>query len=157
MKKTVFIIAALAAVLVSCEKNDKVDAPIQPKQGEYVGVVTVTYQGADYDNKDISVDFAPNEKGDSASVTIHQIRFVPQMPVTIDITIPGIAVNSTDDKIALKCDSVIPQAMGGEVPRYKVTGLKGEIVDDELSFSLNFGSYPTSFRGTRISSNQPKN
>lgn len=148
MKKTVFIIAALAAVLVSCEKNDnKADAPIQPKKGEYVGVVTVTYQGNDYDNNDISVDFTPNQAGDSASVTIHQIRFVPQMPVTIDITIPRIVLNSTDDRIVLRCDSVIPQAMGGEVPRYKVTGLNGEIVDDQFSFSLNFGSYPTSFRG----------
>lgn len=150
MKKTVFIIAALAAVLMGCEKNDKADTPIQPKQGEYVGVVTVTYQGTDYDNNDINVDFTPNEKGDSASVTIHQIRFVPQMPVTIDITIPGIALHSSDDKIVLKCDSVIPRAMGGEYPRYKVTGLKGEIVDDKLSFSLNFGSFPTSFRGARL-------
>lgn len=153
MKKTVLFLAAIAAVFVSCEKNDKADSPVQPKKAEYVGVVTVTYQGTGYDNNDINVDFTPYEKGDSASLTIHQIRFVPQMPVTIDITIPGIALSSTDDKIALKCDSVIPQAMGGEYPRYKVTGLNGEIVDDKLSFSLNFGSYPTSFSGARTSGN----
>ena len=31
-----------------------------------------------------------------------------------------------------------------------IVGLKGEIVDDELWFSLNFGSFPTSFRGARL-------
>ena len=28
-----------------------------------------------------------------------------------------------------------------------VTDLKGEIVGEELAFSLNFGDYPTSFKG----------
>ena len=114
-------------------------------------VINVTERIAVVNDKVIGLnEFINRSHFNRKEASIHQIRFVPQMPVIIDITIPGIALNSTDDKIALKCDSVIPQAMGGEVPRYKVTGLKGEIVDDELWFSLNFGSFPTSFRGARL-------
>ena len=37
--------------------------------------------------------------------------------------------------------------MGGEYPRYTVKDFEGEIVDDQLTFSLKFGSTPTSFSG----------
>ena len=37
--------------------------------------------------------------------------------------------------------------MGGEYPRYTVTDLKGSIVGKEISFSLHFGSVPTSYKG----------
>ena len=39
--------------------------------------------------------------------------------------------------------------MGGEYERYTVTNLTGTLKDDELAFSLNFGSTPTSFKGTK--------
>lgn len=41
-------------------------------------------------NEDIEVNFTPSEDGTTATVTIYKIRFVPQMPVTIDVTIPDI-------------------------------------------------------------------
>jgi hypothetical protein len=44
---------------------------------------------------------------------------------------------------------VVPKALGGDYPRYTVTNLTGKIVGNELTFSLNFGSYPTSYRGTK--------
>ena len=69
------------------------------------------------------------------------------MPVTIDVTIPNVTVQSTPEKILLSCETTVPLAMGGEFPRYTVTNLEGEIVGQELAFSLNFGDSPTSFRG----------
>lgn len=150
MKKTVFMLAAIAAVLVSCNEKEAEDAPIRPQEADYIGTVTVTFRETDYDNEDISVNFTPNEKGDSASITIHQIRFVPQMPVTIDITIPSIALSSTDQVVTLSGDSIVPLALGGSpYPRYTVTGLTGELKGNDLNFSLKFGDYPTSFHGIR--------
>lgn len=110
--------------------------------------MTVIYQEEPFDNENINVNFTPSDDGRTASITIHQIRFVPKMPVTIDVTIPGIALQSTTEKILLTCEKVIPLALGGEYPRYTVTGLKGEIVGNEMTFSLLFGDYPTSFKGT---------
>ncbi|MBQ9660657.1 MAG: hypothetical protein IJV37_05255 [Bacteroidales bacterium] len=148
--KTKFLSAAFAAALLltACGKATP-EQPVVPEESAYTGTVTVIYEGAPFDNENISVDFTPAEDGASASITIHQIRFVPQMPVTIDVTIPGITLLGTAEKILLSCARVVPLAMGGEYPRYTVTDLSGEIAGDELVFSLKFGDYPTSFAGRR--------
>ncbi len=141
------IFAALVAMtLIGCGKAEP-ETPIVPEMSDYKGTVTVMYKGEPFDNENIQVNFTPSEDGKTASIVIYQIRFVPQMPVTIDVTIPNVAVQSTTEKILLSCERTIPLAMGGEFPRYTVTGLKGEIVGKEMSFSLNFGDSPTSFQG----------
>ena len=119
-----------------------------PQEANYVGTVTVIYQDAPFDSEDIEVNFTPAQDGKTGSLTIYKIRFVPQMPVTIDVTIPDINVTSTTEQISLSCNNVIPLAMGGEFPRYTVTDLQGTIVGKEISFSLNFGTVPTSYRGS---------
>ena len=145
--KTIRLFAALLGVLlVSCGKPAP-EKPLVPETSDYVGTVTVIYQETPFDNENISVNFTPSEDGQTASIMLHQIRFVPQMPVTIDVTIPNIRLQSTPEKILLSCERTIPLAMGGEYPRYTVTGLQGEIVGQELTFSLHFGDYPTSFKG----------
>lgn len=147
MMKTIRLFAAmLGMLLVSCGK-ETTEMPLVPEESDYVGTVTVIYQEAPFDNENISVNFTPSEDGETASITLHQIRFVPQMPVAIDVTIPDISLQSTTEKIILSCEKTIPWAMGGEYPRYTVTGLQGEIVGEELTFSLLFGDYPTSFKG----------
>ena len=147
MKTLHYFAALLAAVFVSCGKENP-ETPLVPKTSDYTGTVTVIYQEAPFDNENIDVNFTPSEDSQTASITLYQIRFVPQMPVTIDVTIPGITVQSTSEKIILSCERTIPLALGGEYPRYTVTDLKGEIVGNELTFSLNFGDYPTSFKGS---------
>lgn len=109
----------------------------------------MVYNENSFDNEDIEVNFTPSEDGTTASVTIYKIRFVPQMPVTIDVTIPDIDLTVTKDAILLACDNVIPLAMGGEYPRYTVTQLEGTLKDDSLEFSLNFGSSPTAFKSVK--------
>lgn len=147
MMKTIRLFAAmLGMLLVSCGK-ETTEMPLVPEESDYVGTVTVIYQEAPFDNENISVNFTPSGGGETASITLHQIRFVPQMPVTIDVTISDIRLQSTPEKILLSCEKTIPWAMGGEYPRYTVTGLQGEIVGEELTFSLLFGDYPTSFKG----------
>ena len=148
MKIKVLLAAAMAVSILGCTK-EKPEEPLVPVETDYVGTVSVIYNGEPFDNENISVNFAPAEDARTASVTLHQIRFVPQMPVTIDVTIPGIELQSSIGKITLSCERTIPLALGGEYPRYTVTGLKGEIVGEELSFSLNFGDYPTSFKGKK--------
>lgn len=146
MKATRLFAALLGVLLVSCGKETPA-MPLVPEESDYVGTVTVIYQETPFDNENISVNFTPAEDGQTGSITLHQIRFVPQMPVTIDVTIPDIRLQSTPEKILLSCERTIPLAMGGEYPRYTVTGLQGEIAGQELTFSLNFGDYPTSFKG----------
>jgi hypothetical protein len=146
MKTFRLLAALLGLLLVGCGKETP-ETPLVPEESDYVGTVTVIYQEAPFNNENISVNFTPSEGGETASITLHQIRFVPQMPVTIDVTIPDISLQSTTEKIILSCERTIPWAMGGEYPRYTVTSLQGEIVGEELTFSLLFGDYPTSFKG----------
>lgn len=146
MKKIIFLFTCVA-VLAAC-KQPEPEGPMQPETGSYLGVVTVQYDGSSFDNENITVRFLPAADGKTASLEIQKIKFVPAMPVTIDVTIPDVNLASDTDQIYLYCDKVIPLAMGGEYPRYIVTGLTGRIIGEELAFSLKFGDSPTAFRGT---------
>ena len=143
MKKTVFIMLVLAAVMTSCDKeenkNDDVKTGIAST--DYMGILTA---------ENIKVSYNSTEKTDSASITLYQVKFSPRMPLTLDVTVPGISVKKTDKGAELTCQRVIPLAMGGEYPNYTVTGLVGKIVDNQLSLSLNFGSTHTSYQGEAI-------
>lgn len=110
-----FVAALWGMLLVSCGKETP-EKPLVPEESDYVGTVTVIYQEAPFDNENISVNFTPSEDGQTASITLHQIRFVPQMPVTIDVTIPDIRLQSTTEKIILSCERTIPWALGGNIP-----------------------------------------
>lgn len=141
-------LTAVALVVLGCGKTNS-EEPIAPKEGSYTGTVSVVNNGSSFDNENIQVDFKPAADGKTASIVLNQIRFVPTMPVTVDVTIPDVTVQADDKEIVLSCARVVPLAMGGEYPRYTVTDLKGKIVGNEMTFSLNFGDSPTSFRGTK--------
>lgn len=72
------------------------------------------------------------------------------MPVTIDVTIPAVPVDRRENAIFFSGENIVPMALGGEVPRYLVTALSGTIEKDSISFSLNFGDFPTRY-SSRIS------
>ncbi len=152
MKKTVFIMLVLAAVMTSCDKeenkNDDVKTGIAST--DYMGILTVDASSGTFDTENIKVSYNSTEKTDSASITLYQVKFSPRMPLTLDVTVPGISVKKTDKGAELTCQRVIPLAMGGEYPNYTVTGLVGKIVDNQLSLSLNFGSTHTSYQGEAI-------
>jgi len=143
---------AIAAILVSCDKSEKQDEePVKVLEStDYCGALTVNASSGTFTTDSIKVSFTATEKPDSASITLFQVKFTPRMPVTLDVTVPGIVVTKTEKGAVLTCERVVPLAMGGEFPNYTVTGFEGEIVDDELTFSLNFGSTPTSYQGKAL-------
>ena len=134
-------LSAMLLLAAACHKDPKADAV--PGQSLYVGTVSVDYNGGTYDNNDIYVAFRPSDDGRTAEIVIYRIKFVPAMPVTIDVSIPGISVQGD----AFSCDNVIPWALGGEYPKYTVHDLEGTVAGETLSFSLLFGDYPTRFTG----------
>ena len=140
---------ALAAILVSCDKSDKENEETLPvlKSTDYSGTLTVNASSGAFDTDSIKVSFNATERADSASIILYKVKFSPRMPVSLDVTIPGIVVNKTEKGAILSCDSIVPLAMGGEYPNYTVKGFQGEIMDDQLTFSLKFGSTPTSYQG----------
>lgn len=132
----------------SCEKPNTDDV-IPNVRADYEGTVSVVYNGESYDTPGIKVNYSPSEDGRTADITIYQIKFVPQMPVTIDVTIPAVPIVNEGSSIVFSGDNIVPMAMGGEVPRYLVTALSGIVEKEGIRFSLNFGAYPTSYSGVK--------
>lgn len=146
MKHILLATAALLA-MTACTKNNFEDANNQEK-ADYIGTLIVNYNGENYPNEGTAVSFTPSKDGKTAMLLLHKMKFVPKMPVRIDVTVPNISIIKTEDGFTLSCERVVPIALGGEFKRYTVTNLSGTITGSELSFKLNFGDYPTSFKGT---------
>ncbi len=147
------ILAAMAAVLVSCDKAETDDV----KQEEVIETVssdTVFYSGTllanassgDCQTPDTKISINPSDKADSTSITIFKAKLANRMPA-MDITIPGITVQKNGNVTLISTQSSVPLAMGNPFPNYTVTEFEGEILNDEITFSLKFGSTPTSYSG----------
>ena len=160
MKKTVMILAAMAAVLVSCDKAETDDV----KQEEVIETVssdTVFYSGTllanassgDCQTPNTRISINPSDKADSTSITIFKAKLAQRMPA-MDIIIPGITVAKNGNVTLLSSETSVPLAMGNPFPNYTVTEFEGEIVNDEITFALKFGSTPTSFSGQKESLKQ---
>lgn len=152
MKKTVLILAAMAAVLVSCDKseNDNVKqedvVTVSNDTVFYSGTLLANASSGDCQTPNTRISINPSDKADSTSITIFKAKLANRMPA-MDITIPGITVQKNGDVTVLSADSTIPLAMGNPFPNYTVTEFEGEILNDEITFSLKFGSTPTSYSG----------
>jgi len=147
MKRIAFILIASLMAFCACEK-DPVYEPFD--DADYRGVVTVEYQGVNYDNNNISVEVDVDDATGTLTIDLYQIKFVPQMPVTVDVTIPGVKYSEAEGVLTFSGDNIIPLSGVVPVERYLVTGLSGTIKDRQCSFSLNFGAFPTSFVGTEV-------
>lgn len=140
------LLGLAALFIIGCNKLEVVTTP---DSADFKGTVSVWYEEAWFNNEDIGVLYSPSEDGTTATITIFKIRFVPKMPVRIDVAIPDVRLTTSDGVTHLECDNVIPLALGGEYPKYTVTNLTGTQKGDELEFSLNFGIYPTTFKGMK--------
>lgn len=152
MKKTVLILAAMAAVLVSCDKaetdngNQEEIVTVSNDTVFYSGTLLANASSGDCETPNTTISINPSDKADSTSITIFKAKLAQRMPA-MDIIIPGITVQKNGDVTVLSADSTIPLAMGNPFPKYVVTEFEGEILNDEITFSLKFGSTPTSFSG----------
>lgn len=153
MKKTVFILAAMAAVLVSCDKaetdNVKQEEDVVTVNSDtvfYSGTLLANASSGDCQTPNTKICINPSDKADSTSITIFKAKLAQRMPA-MDIIIPGITVNKNGNVTVLAADSTVPLAMDNPFPNYTVTGFEGEILNDEITFSLKFGSTPTSYSG----------
>ena len=157
MKKILFVLAALAAVMVSCDKQE---TGMENQEKIVVSNDTVFYKGTlianassgDCQTPDTRISINPSDKADSISITIFKAKLAQRMPA-MDIIIPGITVVKNGNVTLLSSETSVPLAMGNPFPNYTVTEFEGEIVNDEIIFSLKFGSTPTSFSGQKESIN----
>lgn len=148
-----FFLAALM-LLASCQKPPTVITDLSP---EYSGRMTVVYEGEDFVQNGISVKAELSEDGKKIDLMLEKVKFVPAMPIRIDVTIMDIPLEeAADGSLLFSADGVVPWAMGGPYDTYRVDGLAGSIKGDEIVFSLDFFNvkknegYPTSYSGRKV-------
>lgn len=157
MYKTLSRLAALAAsfifLLTSCEEAPSV---ITEESPEFSGKMTVLYQGENFDQNGIKVFAEFNQDKTMLDIKLMKVKFVPAMPVRIDVTILEVPATKEDDGAwSFYGDGITPWAMGGPYDGYRVDKLEGRISDSTLDFSLDFyntdkkQAYPTTYSGTR--------
>lgn len=141
-----FLIAAVSVVAAACSKNEPVKIIETPAETVYSGTMTVVAGGKDNVSENVKVNVNLQEDG-TATIIFNKVKFVPQMPVSLDVTVPGVKCEIRENEIILSGNDIVPLAMGMPYAKYKVTSLSGKITAGKLTVSLNFGEFATSYVG----------
>ncbi len=133
----------------SCSKEDgSNEEPLAANEYEYSGTLTVTAGGSDNVSESVAVDCLLDKDTRTMKILFNKVKFVPQMPITLDVTVPDVAYSEKNGTIEFSGDGIVPLS-GGTVPfpKYTVTALSGTLTATGLSLSLNFGDYPVTYTG----------
>ena len=141
-----FLFAAVLVVAAACSKNEPVKIIETPTETVYSGTMTVVADGKDNVSENVKVNVSFQEDG-TATIIFNKVKFVPQMPVSLDVTVPGVKCEIRENEIILSGNDIVPFAMGMPYEKYKVTSLSGKITAGKLTVSLNFGEFATSYVG----------
>lgn len=133
----------------SVEPEAKSMEPIAENAASYKGSVFVIYEGTEYETKDIKVTFRKDNES-TATISMYKVKFVPKMPVTVDLDLPGVNYQTKENSYVITDNNIIPTMKGDPVEKYIATNIEGTANKDALSFSLYFGEYPTRYEGQRI-------
>lgn len=149
MKKVLFALATTAIMIASsCTKDNK--ETVRPEDHTYSGKMTVTYENKDFEQDGIKIDVTFNEDARTLTLLFKQVKFVPQMPVTLDITVPSVSYTSKEDgNIIFSGENIVPLTGKIPYPNFTVTGLSGKISGNpnKMDMSLKFGNYPVKYSG----------
>ncbi len=90
--------------------------------------MTVTAGGSDNVSEDVAVDCLLDKVASTMKILFHKVKFVPQMPISLDVTVPDIAYSEKNGTVEFSADGIIPLS-GGTVPfpKYTVAALSGTL------------------------------
>ena len=84
--------------------------------------------------------------GSSVDITLYSVSFSPRMPMTLDMTIPGVICTKSSSAYSLSGDNIVPTALGRPFENYMVTGLTGTLTDTGLALKMQIGGCPSEYR-----------
>jgi len=151
-KMKIVLLAALVVVaFASCDKeDDQKEETVEVVSETYVGSMSVNQNDGTFFTMDsVSIDVTPKDGDSTVTILMHAVTFSDLMPVSLDITVNGIAYTSTTTEVNLSGNNIIPIAMGGEFPAYTITNFAGTITDGVFSFSMVCGTYPMTFTSSK--------
>lgn len=150
MCKKLILIASMLLAVAGCSKNNVNEEKEAPRSSVYSGSLKVVAGGKDNVTEGVEVN-ADIDKDGVLTLVFHKVKFVPQMPVSLDVTVPDVKYSrEADGSLLLSGDGIVPITMMQPYPKYTVTGLSGKMSGKALSISLNFGEFPTSYSGNVV-------
>lgn len=150
MCKKLILIASMLLAVAGCSKSNVNEEKEAPRSSVYSGSLNVVAGGKDNVTGGVEVN-ADIDKDGVLTLVFHKVKFVPQMPVSLDVTVPDVKYSrAADGSLLLSGDGIVPITMMQPYPKYTVTGLNGKMSDKALSISLNFGEFPTSYSGNVV-------
>lgn len=150
MCKKLILIASMLLAVAGCSKDNVNEEKETPRSSVYSGSLNVVAGGKDNVTEGVEVN-ADIDKDGVLTLVFHKVKFVPQMPVSLDVTVPDVKYSrEADGSLLLSGDGIVPITMMQPYPKYTVTGLAGKMSDKALSVSLNFGEFPTSYSGNVV-------
>lgn len=136
--------------VAGCSKDNVNEEKEAPRSSVYSGSLNVVAGGKDNVTEGVEVN-ADIDKDGVLTLVFHKVKFVPQMPVSLDVTVPDVKYSKeADGSLLLSGDGIVPITMMQPYPKYTVTGLTGKMSAKALSVSLNFGEFPTSYFGNVV-------
>lgn len=159
MKKKFLLLSVLALLcggFTSCEEDEKEPAQNgnvveNPVVKSALGTLTVQFMGQEIVTENVASEFF-TEKDGTMTLSLIEMKFVPQMPISITPVVSGISqqVSEADQHVTLLSgDGIVPTFGGNLKEDYVVTDFKGTLASgdaEELSFSCKFGNYPTTYK-----------
>jgi len=111
-------------------------------------MVTILGPDSTFTQENVKVKFA--QGNGKANIEMLGAKFAEKMPLTLDMTIGNVTFTKNEEGITFSGDSIVPQAMGSDFPRYTITQLEGKITDGYLKMSMICGSSPVKYTGMLI-------
>lgn len=148
MKKIFYlaVMALLSIGFIACEKEDE-KGNETPKTEETnndpkMGKLTVTSEENFSDTAYCSYVI----NGDKIDISLLEVKFSNRMPMAVSPVLEGIpCAKDENGDISFEIATLVPTLNGAPFNKFIATDVKGSIKNGKISFSLNFGQYPTEF------------
>ena len=108
-----FLIAAVLTVAAACSKNEPVKIIETPIETVYSGTHdgSSRRQGQCFRKMSMPTSVLKDD-GTATSSSSTRSSSVPQMPVSLDVTVPGVKCEIRENEIILSGNDIVPLAMG---------------------------------------------
>lgn len=144
------LFAALSAVLismamVSCGGKENEEEVYPDPVGELTGSFSiVNSDGTTFSMDAIKAGYEIGEG--TVDITLYGVSFSPRMPMTLDMTVPGVGCAKVAGGYSLSAASVVPLALGRPFENYTITDLTGSLTDSGLSLKMKIGGLPSEYK-----------
>lgn len=136
--------AALSLAPVACG-TDEPEVVLPEPTGELTGSFSiVNSDGTTFSMDAIRSDYEILDG--TVDITLYEISFSPRMPMTLDMTIPGVKISQVSGGYSLSADSIVPLALGRPFEQYMVTKLTGTLTTTGLSLKMDIGGCPSEYK-----------